>query len=150
MFSTGNIFSGSFYCDEVLLDVCFASLSVAGTTPLYFAAQEGRLATLKYLHEKAKCDLSSRSNDGRKPIHAACQCGHTHIVKVFTLGVQVYSFCKERAVCVASQSGCSTYLQAYNITHIVFTDKVYIQRRKTRDQQERDKCVYSDKWWVRV
>ena len=37
---------------------------------------------LKYLHEKGKCDLSSPSNDGRKPIHAACQCGHTDVVKV--------------------------------------------------------------------
>ena len=54
----------------------------AGTTPLYYAAQEGRLAAVKFLHEKGKCDLSSPSNDGRKPIHAACQCGHTHVVKV--------------------------------------------------------------------
>ena len=43
---------------------------------------EGRLAAVQYLHEKGKCDISTPSNDGRKPIHAACQCGHTHVVKV--------------------------------------------------------------------
>ena len=53
-----------------------------GTTPVYFAAQEGRLEALKFLATKLKCDLTTPSNDGLKPIHAAAQCGHTHIVKV--------------------------------------------------------------------
>ena len=53
-----------------------------GTTPLYFACQEGRVEALKFLHVKGKCDLTTPSNNGLKPIHAACQCGHTNIVKV--------------------------------------------------------------------
>ncbi len=53
-----------------------------GTTPAYFAAQEGRLEALKFLATKLKCDMNTASNDGLKPIHAASQCGHTHIVKV--------------------------------------------------------------------
>ena len=54
----------------------------SGTTPAYFAAQEGRVEALKFLHFKAKCDLKIPSNDGLKPIHAASQGGHTGIVKV--------------------------------------------------------------------
>lgn len=76
------------------LSIMRFSFSFAGTTPLYFAAQEGRLAAIGFLHEKLKCDISARSNDGRKPIHAACQCGHTHIVKVFIFSSKLYSFCK--------------------------------------------------------
>ena len=67
-------------------------LHTTGTTPLYFAAQEGRLGALKFLHEKGKCDLSYPSSDGRKPIHAACQCGHTHVVKVQCI-CTVYNTC---------------------------------------------------------
>jgi ankyrin repeat protein len=55
-----------------------------GTTPAYFAAQEGQLEILKYLHEVAKCDLSIPSDeaaDNLKPIHAAAQGGHTRILK---------------------------------------------------------------------
>ena len=37
------------------------------------------------LAEKGKYDLSTPSGDGRKPIHAACQCGHTHVVKVYNI-----------------------------------------------------------------
>ncbi len=54
-----------------------------GTTPVYFAAQEGRLQALQYLHDSANCDLMKASEDGLKPIHAACQTGHTSIVKVY-------------------------------------------------------------------
>ena len=53
-----------------------------GATPVYFAAQEGRLQALRYLHDIADCDLTKASEDGLKPIHAACQAGHTSIVKV--------------------------------------------------------------------
>ena len=57
----------------------------SGTTPVYFAAQEGRLEALRFLHDTAKCDLtvpSGDQSDHLKPIHAAAQAGHTHIVKV--------------------------------------------------------------------
>ena len=80
-------------CD---LGSAYNALTPAGTTPLYFAAQEGRLPVVKYLYEKGKCDLSARSNDGRKPIHAACQCGHTHIIKV-TVTDSEYSLLKLHA-----------------------------------------------------
>ena len=53
-----------------------------GTTPIYFAAQEGRLQAIRYLHDIANCDLTIPSEDGLKPIHAASQAGHTSIVKV--------------------------------------------------------------------
>ena len=53
-----------------------------GTTPVYFAAQEGRLQALQYLYDTANCDMMKASEDGLKPIHAACQTGHTSIVKV--------------------------------------------------------------------
>lgn len=62
---------------------CFKyNTSYKGTTPVYFAAQEGRLDAIKFLYTKLRCDLATPSNDGLKPIHAASQCGHTHIVKV--------------------------------------------------------------------
>ena len=61
------------------------TLAIKGTTPAYFAAQEGKLEVLQYLHETAKCDLSISSGeaaDNLKPIHAAAQGGHTNIIKV--------------------------------------------------------------------
>lgn len=60
----------------------------SGTTPVYFAAQEGRLEALRFLHDNAKCDLNVPSGDQidhLKPIHAAAQAGHTHVVKVTSL-----------------------------------------------------------------
>lgn len=54
-----------------------------GTTPTYFAAQEGQLEALRFLHEGARCDISTPAGDNLKPIHAAAQAGHTSIVKVF-------------------------------------------------------------------
>lgn len=56
-----------------------------GASPAYYAAQEGRLEVLEFMHEKCKCDVSAACNDGLKPIHAASQCGHTNIVKVITI-----------------------------------------------------------------
>lgn len=55
----------------------------SGASPAYYAAQEGRLEVLEFLCEKCKCDMSVPCNDGLKPIHAASQCGHTKIVKVY-------------------------------------------------------------------
>ena len=43
------------------------------------------MEALKFLHTKGKCDLTTPSNDGLKPIHAASQCGHTNVVKVSSL-----------------------------------------------------------------
>ena len=71
-----------FSCFTVPSILSPAPLSFPGTTPVYFAAQEGRLEALRFLHTKGKCDLNIPSEDGLKPIHAACQCGHTNIVKV--------------------------------------------------------------------
>ena len=63
--------------------LCYSIIStIQETTPAYFAAQEGRLEAFKFLATKAKCDITTPSSDGLKPIHAAVQCGHTHIVKV--------------------------------------------------------------------
>lgn len=53
-----------------------------GTTPVYHAAQQGQLEALKFLCEKCKCKLNVVSEDGAKPIHAASQCGQTHIIQV--------------------------------------------------------------------
>ena len=49
---------------------------------MYFAAQEGRLDALKYLHTKAKCSLSARNADGWSAIHASAQGGHAEIIEV--------------------------------------------------------------------
>lgn len=49
---------------------------------MYHAAQQGQLEALKFLVEKCKCKLTVASNDGAKPIHAAAQGGHTHVVQV--------------------------------------------------------------------
>ena len=79
----GNNYTSCFCTQRyviVLTTTCLTNL--LGTTPLYFAAQEGRLEALKFLAEKCKCNLSTPSEDGLKPIHAAAQCGHSHIVKV--------------------------------------------------------------------
>ena len=50
---------------------------------MYHAAQQGQLEALKFLVEKCKCKLTVASDDGAKPIHAAAQCGHTHIIQVY-------------------------------------------------------------------
>ena len=55
------------------------------TTPIFFAAQEGHLTALQYLHQKGKCDMGTRSFDGMSPMHAACQNGHLEIIQVSVL-----------------------------------------------------------------
>ena len=67
---------------EVLNCMYIRTFYVIGASPIYYAAQEGRLDVLEFMHEKCKCDLNKACNDGLKPIHAASQCGHTNIVKV--------------------------------------------------------------------
>lgn len=57
-------------------------LSDLGTTPVYFAAQEGQVETLKYLIVECQVDGRAKSNDGMQPIHAATQNGRAHAVKV--------------------------------------------------------------------
>ena len=73
----------------VYLIVYTSYLHHLGTTPLYFAAQAGRLEALKYIHKVTNSDLSE-SDMGLKPIHAACQLGHTHIVKVIRSQIIYY------------------------------------------------------------
>lgn len=75
------------YTVHILNNHIFCFLE-SGSTPVYFAAQEGRLEALRFLHDTAKCDLtvpSGDQSDHLKPIHAAAQAGHTHIVKVTSL-----------------------------------------------------------------
>ena len=61
-----------------------------GATPIHYAAQEGHLEAVTFLHSKGKCSLETRVDDGMKPIHAAAQSGHTSIVQV----------CEDVCVCV--------------------------------------------------
>ena len=46
-----------------------------GTTPAYFASQEGRMDCLQYLVTQADANPRLRANDGMAPIHAAAQMG---------------------------------------------------------------------------
>ena len=55
---------------------------IVGTAPVYFAAQEGRLDALKFLHTKAKCSMGAKNADGWSPIHAASQGGHADVIEV--------------------------------------------------------------------
>ena len=52
-----------------------------GTTPVYYAAQEGRIGILEHLVGQLGCSASSRAKDGMMPLHAASQNGHTRVVK---------------------------------------------------------------------
>ena len=61
-----------------MLFSCFPT----GTTPAYFASQEGRVEALKFLHYMGKCGVKIPGDDGLKPIHATSQGGHTGIVQV--------------------------------------------------------------------
>ena len=73
----------------------------AGTTPVYFAAQEGQVETLKYLI--VECDVDGRtvSNDGMQPIHAATQNGRLHAVKVTpTLSINLTFFSVYLSACL--------------------------------------------------
>ena len=80
------------YCvSKVLLkhSPSLATLSVDdGTTPVYYAAQEGRLNILEHLVGVLGCSPGGRAKDGMMPLHAAAQNGHTRVVKylVETLG----------------------------------------------------------------
>lgn len=49
---------------------------------MYFAAQEGRLDALRFLHTKAKCNMNAKNADGWSPIHAASQGGHADVIEV--------------------------------------------------------------------
>ena len=56
---------------------------------MYFAAQEGRLEALRFLHTKAKCNMNAKNADGWSPIHAASQGGHADVIEV-RLMIRVY------------------------------------------------------------
>lgn len=53
-----------------------------GATPVYFAAQEGRLVALQYLVSECEGDPMIRANDGMTAMHAATQLGHLETVRV--------------------------------------------------------------------
>ena len=55
---------------------------LAGTTAVYFAAQEGRLECLQYLVREAGADPLAKARDGMTAIHAATQGGHLDTVRV--------------------------------------------------------------------
>lgn len=55
---------------------------LVGTSPVYFAAQEGRLECLRYLIREAKADPLAKAGDGMTAVHAATQGGHFDTVKV--------------------------------------------------------------------
>eukprot|EP00117_Sycon_ciliatum_P017810 scpid11783/ scgid16660/ Espin; Autosomal recessive deafness type 36 protein; Ectoplasmic specialization protein len=52
-----------------------------GATPIYFAAQEGRLVALQYLVTECTGDPMIRANDGMTAVHAATQLGHLETVR---------------------------------------------------------------------
>lgn len=52
-------------------------------TPMHYAAQFGRLDSIKYFYLKgAELDLH-RDNESRRPIHLACLYGHVEVVRFF-------------------------------------------------------------------
>ena len=53
-----------------------------GTTPAYFAAQEGRLECFQHLVDQGKADPVASCNDGMTPAHCAAQGGHLNIIQV--------------------------------------------------------------------
>ncbi|XP_065199242.1 uncharacterized protein LOC135830945 isoform X2 [Sycon ciliatum] len=52
-----------------------------GATPIYFAAQEGRLVALQYLVTECTGDPMIRANDGMTAVHAATQLYHLETVR---------------------------------------------------------------------
>jgi len=66
---------------EVIPSICTYLYSTVnkradnGTTPVYFASQEGRLDCLQFLVTQANANPRLRANDGMAPIHAAAQMG---------------------------------------------------------------------------
>ncbi|KAI6653265.1 Deleted in malignant brain tumors 1 protein-like isoform X2 [Oopsacas minuta] len=75
---------GHLACLKVLLKYSpsLANLTVDdGTTPVYYAAQEGRLNVLEHLVGTLGCSLGMRAKDGMMALHAASQNGHTRVVK---------------------------------------------------------------------
>jgi len=51
-----------------------------GTTPLYFACEEGHIEVVKYL-VKQGANINKRNNDGITPLSIACQERHIEVVK---------------------------------------------------------------------
>jgi len=61
------------------LSVFLTDLPLKICVPVYFAAQEGHLDTVKYLVEVVKSDPTLASNDGMTPLHAAAQTGRLNL-----------------------------------------------------------------------
>ena len=55
-----------------------------GCTPAFYAAQEGQIEALSFLHETANCDIGDvvTVSKGLKLIHIATSCGHIKIIEV--------------------------------------------------------------------
>jgi hypothetical protein len=56
-----------------------------GATPVYYAAQQGKLNVLKFLITDAKANCKIRANDGMTAAHAATQCGHLDCLKFLVI-----------------------------------------------------------------
>jgi len=52
-----------------------------GTTPLYFAAQEGHLDCVKWLTLHARADILCKADDGMCSAHAAAQAGKVNVLR---------------------------------------------------------------------
>lgn len=52
----------------------------SGCTPVYYAAQEGQVLTLRHLVDVAGAKVTIGSKDGLTPLQASCQTGRVDIV----------------------------------------------------------------------
>lgn len=54
--------------------------SGTGSTPLYFACEQGRNKDIVKMLLDRRADINIQSDDGSTPLHIACEKGHKDIV----------------------------------------------------------------------
>lgn len=81
-------------CSYICMYICSTVNKRAdnGTTPLYFASQEGRLDCLQFLITQTDANPRLRANDGMAPIHAAAQMGQLNCLAWLVCSYNVYNY----------------------------------------------------------